>query len=1121
MPAGLQPWPDWFDRATLARAADYADEGSVERVLRDGEAIIATVQGHKSYQVRLHIPGLLLDHERGILGLDLDSSCTCPVAWGCKHAAAALIALARKHGLPDGLDDDGLPSEALPVAQPPRQAPVAAPSLPVAQPVREESARQVGQWLRQIGGSGNGSSGEMHLTWHLTPPKLGSDLRWRLSPVLAKRLKSGAWGVGKRFGSVRQAVEQLAATLGHAQLTVLRRVAALRHPHHSWEDGWLDSACGATGELLAMLIASGDCYLGGFAGGLLRQGAMRQAGLVWAGDEASGWRLELRGGSGLVIPCDPPWWIDGREAGPLETGLDAAAFDAVRTMPPVPTALLPTALPVLARLVPGLPDAPVAPSAVPPTGFLLRSRVRFGAQNAYLHAGFDADAVAVWLRYGAVLVEPDGMAAARAPDGSIVVRDLPGERSLLAQLAGFGLITDTEAKLVRGPGAPRGAVPLALHRASLEDARRLGRARVELPSAILTAARAAGWTVEGDDGSAAPDLSADTVEVVIGEPGGTDWFELHLGVQVGDERIDLTPVVARLVAGGPAARADLPRIELDGRGWLLMPLPDGRLVRLPETDILRLVTQIEALFDGQPPVGRGWKVDPALALQLDGLGARALTGERLRSMVEALRRLAVPVEAEPPPGLTAQLRPYQRVGLGWMQRLREVGMGGVLADDMGLGKTVQAIAFLCAEHAAGRLDRPALVVCPASVVGTWVRELERFAPALSVGVLHGADRARDAAALAGQHVVITTYGTLLRDQEMLETVELHLLICDEAQTIKNAAAKAGAAVRRMKPRHRLALSGTPLENHLGELHTLMHWLVPGLLGDRPRFDRIFRKPIEQGGDPTRTALLRQRIAPFVLRRTKAQVAPELPPRSEALVPLELTETQRTLYESVRLAMDDRIRKALAEKGLARSHIDIHDALLKLRQVCCDPRLVRGGGVTVAASAKLDWLSDTLPGLVEDGRRILLFSQFTSLLDLVEADVLKPAQLTWLRLDGATRNRQDLVEAFQRGEAPIFLLSLKAGGTGLTLTAADTVILLDPWWNPAAEAQAADRAHRIGQDKPVMIYRPVCSGTVEERIQAMQARKRGLVEALWDGTGQAGSELTEADLQALLAPLPMP
>jgi superfamily II DNA or RNA helicase len=1122
MPTSLQSWHAWFDAQTIERARTYADEGEVERVVRDGPAVQATVHGHQTYRLSIEAPGLAADGERGLVCGDLSSQCECPVGWRCKHAAAALIALARNLGVPDGLDEDQRPAATPRPSsgqRQPRGAPQPpAPALPVAQAQRDEQSMQVAAWLRAATHRDGSLAAEHQLCWHLLPPRPGGETRWRIGAVLAKRLKSGARGVGKRYPELTRALEQLAPTLGHAELHLLRRLAGLRHPHHAWEEGWLDSACGATGDLLQQLIAGGACHFEGFSNPPLRLGPTRRAELAWTGGK-DGWRLEVRPAHGRIIPVDPPWWIDGIEAGPLETGLDAAAFDVLRTMPPVPLALLPTALPVLARLVPGLPDPPVAPAAVPPGGYLLPCRLRLAAPGGYPAGGIEVEALAVWLRYGEVLVEADGAAVARSPDGRTVVRDLPAEQALLAQLAGLGLATDADLRLVRGPGAPRAAVPVAIHRASCEEALRSGSAAVAMPPTVLAAARAAGWTIEGV-ASAAPDLAAEVIEVQVGEPEGIDWFELHLGIRLGDERIDLTPVIAQLVAGGAGARAALPRIELSGRSWLLMALPDGRLVRLPEDEVARIAARIEALFDAQPPPGRGWRVDRALALQIDDLAAgHAIAGERLGRLVAALRELAVPGEAAPPPGLSAELRPYQRVGLGWMQRLRACGVGGVLADDMGLGKTVQTIAFICAEHAEGRLDRPVLVVCPASLIGTWRAELARFAPGLSVAVLHGVDRLRDPDELLRRHVLITTYGTLLRDQDLFESIELHLAVCDEAQTIKNAAAKAGAAVRRLRARHRLALSGTPLENHLGELHTLMHWLVPGLLGDRSRFERVFRKPIEQDGDAGRAALLRARVAPFMLRRTKAQVAPELPPRTEAVVPLELTATQRELYESVRLAMDRRIREALVAKGLSRSRIDVLDALLKLRQVCCDPRLVRGSESTGAASAKLDWLSDTLPEMADEGRRVLVFSQFTSLLDLVESDVLRPANLPWLRLDGSSRDRQGLVERFQAGEAPVFLLSLKAGGTGLTLTMADTVILLDPWWNPAAEAQAADRAHRIGQDKPVFIYRPVCTGTVEERIQELQRRKKALADALWEGDGQGGAELTEEDIQALLAPLP--
>ena len=348
------------------------------------------------------------------------------------------------------------------------------------------------------------------------------------------------------------------------------------------------------------------------------------------------------------------------------------------------------------------------------------------------------------------------------------------------------------------------------------------------------------------------------------------------------------------------------------------------------------------------------------------------------------------------------------------------------------------------------------------------------------------------------------------------------MIADEAQAIGNPTVKSGHVVRRLKTAQRIALTGTPMSNHLGELHTLMSWLVPGLLGSAARFDKAFRRPIEKDGDRLRAEILRKRIAPFLLRRTKEVVAPELPPRTESVVTIELEGGQRALYESVRLAMDERIRAVVAAKGLARSHIEVLEALTKLRLCCCDPRLVKTGDPKRHAdlgSAKLDWLRESLPELIEEGRRILLFSQFTSWLDLIEADVLKPAGITWLRLDGSTVDRDTPVQRFQRGEAPLFLLSLKAGGTGLTLTAADTVILADPWWNPAAEAQAADRAHRIGQDKPVFVWRLVAEGTVEERILALQARKRAIMSAMLDEQGQSVPSFTEEDLRALLAPLP--
>jgi len=544
---------------------------------------------------------------------------------------------------------------------------------------------------------------------------------------------------------------------------------------------------------------------------------------------------------------------------------------------------------------------------------------------------------------------------------------------------------------------------------------------------------------------------------------------------------------------------------------------DSRVVRVPLALLTQLADQLVELFSHEPGPGGGWRLDPAradLVEAIDRLSPRWIGADRLRALADRLRSCLEPPPVAPPAALRAELRPYQLHGLAWLQRLRELGVGGLLADDMGLGKTVQVIAHLLCEVAAGRADRPCLVVCPASVVGVWAEQLARFAPSLTVTVLHGPKRTTPRAATTA--VVITSYGTLARDVEGFAKVAWHIAICDEAQAVKNAGTSAATAVRRIDARQRLALTGTPVENHLGELHALLGWAAPGVLGPAAQFTQAFRKPIEEDGDVARQALLRRRVAPFLLRRTKTAVAADLPPRTDIDVAVELGPAQRRLYETIRLAMDGRVRAAIAERGLSRSGLDVIEALLRLRQTCCDPRLLPAAMADgCAESAKLDALAELLRTLLDEGRTVLVFSQFTSLLDLVESEVLTPAGATWLRLDGQSRDRPALVERFQRGEAPVFLLSLKAGGTGLTLTAADSVILLDPWWNPAVERQAADRAHRIGQERPVTIYRLVVSGTVEERIRSLQARKAALADALTDESGQSLGRLTLADIEALI------
>jgi SNF2 family DNA or RNA helicase len=463
------------------------------------------------------------------------------------------------------------------------------------------------------------------------------------------------------------------------------------------------------------------------------------------------------------------------------------------------------------------------------------------------------------------------------------------------------------------------------------------------------------------------------------------------------------------------------------------------------------------------------------------------------------------------------LRGYQLEGLSWLQFLRAFRLNGILADDMGLGKTLQAIAHILKEKEEGRLTNPVLVVVPTSLMFNWLAELTRFAPSLEAVAYHGAERAGLLEQTESKDIVLTTYGTLARDVDVLSEMKFHLLILDEAQAIKNHRSQNHAAVKRIQAQHRLALTGTPLENHLGELWAQFSVLAPGLLSDLTDFQRQFRSPIEKDRDPHARVRLHDRIRPFILRRSKDAVAKELPAKTEIVQRVDLKGGQRDLYEAVRVAVDSRVLAEVRARGFGRSSIVVLDALLKLRQVCCDPRLVPlERARLVKQSAKLKHLRELVLQALEEGRRILVFSQFTSMLSLIEEELAQSGVQT-LSLTGKTRNRAAVVRAFQNGEVPVMLISLKAGGTGLNLTAADTVIHYDPWWNPAVERQATDRAHRIGQDKPVMVYKLIVAGSVEEKILEMQARKAELVDSLVGGD-KLSALITQDDLRNLFAPL---
>jgi superfamily II DNA or RNA helicase len=586
------------------------------------------------------------------------------------------------------------------------------------------------------------------------------------------------------------------------------------------------------------------------------------------------------------------------------------------------------------------------------------------------------------------------------------------------------------------------------------------------------------------------------------EDGDKGTFSLEFGIEIDGERHPLLPILEHLLARGGIEAAQI----VDGE--IITSLEDGRVIKLPAERIKRLLAVMGDLIEAAGRTAEKALVLPmgaaATVLELeDVLTTSWQNAADIEAYVERFRGEPDIIPVELPPAFKGSLRPYQQQGVDWLQHLASHGLGGFLADDMGLGKTAQTIANICVEHAEGRLTAPALIIVPTSLVANWTAELTKFAPRLRVEVLHGLERHEKREKLDDVNVVITTYTVLTRDIEAMKHLPWHLVVLDEAQAIKSPEARATRAVCQLKTTNKLCLSGTPIENNLDELWSQFAFLMPGLLGDRRGFTKRFRTPIEKNGDPVCRAQLVQRIQPFILRRTKSEVATELPPKHTILRRITLAPDQRELYETIRGTLYETVREQMAERTLAQSRVIVLDALLKLRQACCDPRLVKlGNSRGTESSAKLDDLMEMVSELIPEGRRILVFSQFTSMLDLMKPR-LDEAGIPFVELRGDTRDRATPVQRFEAGEVPLFLISLKAGGRGLNLTSADTVIHYDPWWNPAVEAQASDRAHRIGQTKSVFVYKLIATDTVEERILELQQRKAELASiAFQEGGGMA-------------------
>jgi hypothetical protein len=1092
-------------------------------------------------------------------------NCTCPVGYDCQHSVALALKAAYKSANGGAakkqlLDD---PSERL-SAQELQQLQQAQLKMQREAKAAREAAKadqQVSQWLDLFGTSQADpaqADAYEHLVYALSTALTGAKKVLQLSAGLTRKLNKGYnAGTWAKLKPMRSVSGSPTPPVDVDILNLIDSMAARTYRYHSQT-----SQCVLAGPsgLLALQLAArtGRLYVedkGNLQSQPLQLGANMPIAFEWQQvktgkanasaanpDELADpkWVLAPK----LVTPAEgiewfanaPPLYLHASAGlcGSLELpGVSQEHLSLLMQAPPMAQSSFTRHETQLLQRLAGVPLPPMIQppevlKGIAPKRFLHIERVaepdvaRLGLLRANLRFNYNG-----LLVYAAHNENPTLLELPATPDEKAVRvllhRDLKAEQVAHTFLRGLGLAGDTQGRFYL-PALPD-TKPGAQQQAWLRWADEGFATFKDADFSVVAAADLQDWVVRAD--TLDVQLAGKTIQENGADDSHSPWFDLSLGMAIGDVRHNILPLLPELLAQLAATTHDQ-SITAQLPEYVYLTQKDGTYLRLP-TEPLRpwLQALLELVGDksAKELAAGSLRLSRLEALRMGaalGAGARWQGANSLRDMVSQLAGRSSLPEVSVPDGLDATLRSYQLQGLSWLQFLRTHALGGVLADDMGLGKTLQTLAHVLTEKNAGRLDLPVLIVAPVSLMGNWRKEAERFTPTLRTLVLHGANRHTAAANMAGHDLVIAPYSLLQRDRERWQAQAWHIVVLDEAQNIKNASSHAAQVVSELHTRHKLCLSGTPMENHLGELWSLFHFLMPGFLGSQARFKQLFRTPIEKLGSSEQLVALRQRVTPFMLRRLKGEVATDLPDKLEMVSSVALEGKQADLYETIRLTTEKSVRDALANKGLAKSQIQILDALLKLRQVCCDPRLVPvPAAQKVKQSAKLDLLMELLPELLAEGRKVLLFSQFTSMLTLIEEE-LEKRKLSWVKLTGQSQKRETIIEQFTSGAVPLFLISLKAGGVGLNLTQADTVIHYDPWWNPAVETQATDRAHRIGQTKQVMVYKLVAQGTIEERILALQERKAALASSLYgDTTSQAVRKepmFTEIDLAALLKPL---
>ena len=588
-----------------------------------------------------------------------------------------------------------------------------------------------------------------------------------------------------------------------------------------------------------------------------------------------------------------------------------------------------------------------------------------------------------------------------------------------------------------------------------------------------------GWIVETSKDF---ELTFDKESKIILESDEKEgWFSLSFEFEFNGKKAPLAPLVSKIID-------EFDDLELLPE-MLYLEVKDNYFIEVESKLLKPIIKTILSLFDKQK--NDKLEVSLADAVLLDEIEDLEIKGnKKIFEIAKKLKNFEKLKLVSPPKTLKAKLRDYQKYGISWLNFLYEYSLNGILADDMGLGKTIQTLAHLLRLKEKNLL-KTSLIVVPTSLLANWKNEIKEFTN-LSYILLYGNDRDYIFNKLNKYDIIITTYAVLTRDIEKLKEFEFDYIILDEAQKIKNPKAKVSISAKLLKSKHKLALSGTPIENHLGEIYSIFSFLMPGFLGSYKFFKDYFQNPIEKENDFSKQHLLHKKLKPFILRRTKENVVKELPPKTEIIKYTQFDSNQAKLYETIRVTMEEKVKEAISKRGINSSHLTILDALLKLRQVCCDPRLLN----YKAPSAKLELFMEIVEELIEENRKILVFSQFTSMLEIIEKELNKK-DIEYVKLTGATKNREKVINEFKNRDIPIFLISLKAGGVGLNLTEADTIIHYDPWWNPAVENQATDRAYRIGQDKPVFVYKLIVENTIEQKIIELQNKKADIQKSIYD------------------------